>query len=64
MGCSQMFLQARHLNTKSEACKTGQGIHNGTPAKIRDWKAFHNSANKTNKEVTDVLFRSLINTHR
>ena len=47
-----------------EACKTGQGIHNGTHAKIRDWKAFHNSANKKNKEVTDVLFRSLINTHR
>lgn len=47
-----------------QACKTGQGLHNGIPAKIRDWKAFHNSANKKNKEVTDVLFRTLINTHR
>lgn len=47
-----------------QACKTGQGIHNGKPAKIRDWKAFHNSANKKNKEVTDVLFRSLVNIHK
>ena len=43
------------------ACRTGQGLHNGIPVKIRDWKAFHNSANKKNKDVTDILFRSLFN---
>ena len=47
-----------------EACSTGKGDHIGIPVKIRDWKAYHNSANKKNKEVTDVLFRSLINTQR
>ncbi|MBD5427326.1 MAG: restriction endonuclease subunit M [Treponema sp.] len=47
-----------------EACSTGKGDHIGLPVKIRDWKAFHNSANKKNKGVTDVLFRSLINTQR
>lgn len=47
-----------------DACKTGQGLHNGIPVKIRDWKAYHNSANNKNTGVTDVLFRSLINTRR
>lgn len=47
-----------------EACRSGKGDHIGIPVKIRDWKAYHNSANKKNKGVTDVLFRSLINTQR
>ena len=46
------------------ACKTGVGDHIGIASKIRDWKAFHNSSNKKNKEVTDVTFRSLIKTQR
>lgn len=43
-----------------DACRCGKGNHIGIPVKIRDWKAYHNSTNKKNKEVTDIPFRSLL----
>lgn len=45
---------------KCKACETGIGDHNGIVVKIRDWKAYHNSVNKKNKDVTDISFRSLL----
>lgn len=60
----ELFADEAPRFKECNACKTGQGLHNGIPVKIRDWKAYHNSANKKNKGVTDVLFRSLINTQR
>lgn len=60
----ELFADEAPRFKECDACKTGQGLHNGIPVKIRDWKAYHNSANKKNKGVTDVLFRSLINTQR
>lgn len=59
---ADVFAEETPRFEECDACKTGQGLHNGIAVKIRDWKAFHNSTNKKNKEVTDVTFRSLLNT--
>lgn len=51
-----------------KVCDACRGIpdkeHIGILVKIRDWKAWHNSTNKKNKELTDIPFRSLINNNR
>lgn len=43
-----------------EACRTGKGNHIGKRAKIRDWKAFHDSTRKPDKKKTDIPFISLL----
>lgn len=44
-----------------EACRTGKGNHIGIRAKIRDWKAFHDSRRKKDRNLTDVAFDTLLN---
>lgn len=46
------------------ACRNGKGEHRGYPAKIRDWKAFHDSKLKKDKSNTDIAFTRLLNKNK
>lgn len=43
-----------------DACRSGKGDHIGVRAKIRDWKAWHDSTKKKDKKLTDVPFIKLV----
>lgn len=43
-----------------DACESGKGNHIGIYAKIRDWKAYHDSSRKKNKNLTDIPFIDLL----
>lgn len=56
-----LFESSQEENIECSACKTGKGKHIGIKAKIRDWKAFHDSKRKKDPNKTNIPFVNLIN---